>query len=409
VFFVALSCTHAIPFIGRSWLDGARHMLMRHRNLRAGATARRRGFVLVTMAATAAAVFGVVGLAVDIGRMFITKNELQVYCDAAAVAAAMQLDGSTAGLGRARSAIIAFPNKWNFGTTAVTGATAAFAMDATGPWVASPNPASAYSYAQVTAAALVPLYFLPLVTAQSTFNVTAVGAAGQIPIRSLGRGISPYTAVSTKSGATNFGLVVGNSYSIHWPTYNGNRSGCGPSNPGRCFNSDPCPGDDIDSQMAVVNNWATKYHGYWGSNSNSVIAAQVLNTIQMAPVAMGDNIDSLLTAGNKQSEAGILDERASQDTNTDDDTPAAYLASSNHNGRRLLPVAIVNPVDPDHTIVIGFGQFLLQANGSPSNYYKKNSNGNSPYCATYAGPYNVGSTAIGAGGDTGAASVRLVQ
>ena len=75
-------------------------MLMRHRNLRAGATARRRGFVLVTMAATAAAVFGVVGLAVDIGRMFITKNELQVYCDAAAVAAAMQLDGSTAGLGR---------------------------------------------------------------------------------------------------------------------------------------------------------------------------------------------------------------------------------------------------------------------------------------------------------------------
>jgi hypothetical protein len=72
-------------------------------------------------------------------------------------------------------------------------------------------------------------------------------------------------------------------------------------------------------------------------------------------------------------------------------------------------VAIVDPVDPTHTTVIGFGQFLLQANGSPSNYYKKNTNGNSPYCALYVGPYTIGSSDPGTGGSTGAASVRLVQ
>jgi hypothetical protein len=46
----------------------------------------RRGFVLVTMALTAVALFGVLGLAVDIGRIFIAKNETQAYCDAAAPA-----------------------------------------------------------------------------------------------------------------------------------------------------------------------------------------------------------------------------------------------------------------------------------------------------------------------------------
>ena len=42
-----------------------------------------RGFVLVTMALGAVAVFGCLGLAVDLGRMYIVKNEAQSYADAA--------------------------------------------------------------------------------------------------------------------------------------------------------------------------------------------------------------------------------------------------------------------------------------------------------------------------------------
>jgi hypothetical protein len=370
---------------------------------------RRRGFVLVTMALVAAGVFGVVGLAVDIGRMFIAKNEVQVYCDSAAVAAALVLDGTSTGLARAGSAVTASTNKWNFGTAGVSGPSVTFATSAAGPWIASPNPASGYSYAQVTASAPVQLYFLPLVTGQSIFAVTASAAAAQVPITSLSRGLAPYTAVSTNTTGPDFGLVSGNSYTIHWPTYNGNRHGCSQGAPDSCFNSPPCPGDPSDSQWAVVSNWGSQYHGYWGSNSASEIAAEVMNTVQLAPLAIGDNLDSLLTPGNKQSEAGYLDQRASQDTNTSDATPSAYLASASHNGRRLLPAAIVDPVDPTHTTVIGYGQFLLQANGSPSDYYKKNTNGNSPYCAMYVGPYNIGSPDPGTGGSTGASSVRLIQ
>jgi hypothetical protein len=139
------------------------------------------------------------------------------------------------------------------------------------------------------------------------------------------------------------------------------------------------------------------------------MAAAVLDGIQSAPLGIGDNLDSLLTQGNKQSEARYLDQRASQDTDTSNNTASSYLANSGHNGRRLLAVAIANPVDPTHTNVIGFGLFLLLSNGSPSDYYQRNGTGNDPYCAVYVGPYNIGSAGPGAGGSTGASSVRLVE
>jgi hypothetical protein len=220
--------------------------------------------------------------------------------------------------------------------------------------------------------------------------------------------VAPFTAVSTNNTPPTFGLITGNSYDIHWPTYNGNRAGC-KIDSSKCFNSPPCPGETAASEAAVVANWGPQYHGYWGSNSGSTIGAEVMDAIQLAPVAVGTNLDPLLTAGNKQSEAGYLDQRASQDTDTVDNTVSSYLANSLHNGRRLLPLAIVDPVDPTHTNVIGFGVFLLLANGAPSDYYTKNGNGNSPYCALYAGPYNIGSVSPGTGGSTGASAVRLVE
>src|SRR5438046_725991 len=56
-----------------------------------GRYGQQRGFVLITMAVAAVALIGVVGVAVDMGRMFIAKNETQSYCDAAALAAALAL------------------------------------------------------------------------------------------------------------------------------------------------------------------------------------------------------------------------------------------------------------------------------------------------------------------------------
>ncbi|HTD43841.1 MAG TPA: pilus assembly protein TadG-related protein, partial [Bryobacteraceae bacterium] len=64
-------------------------------------TVRRRqkqsGFVLITMAAACIAMLGALGLAVDMGRIFIAKSETQAYVDAQAIAAALQLDGTSTG------------------------------------------------------------------------------------------------------------------------------------------------------------------------------------------------------------------------------------------------------------------------------------------------------------------------
>src|SRR5262245_16023984 len=79
---------------------------------------RQRGFVLITMGVAAVALFGALGMAVDLGRMFIAKNETQSFCDAAALAAALQLDGTTNGITKAQSAVSNSTNKWGLGSTA---------------------------------------------------------------------------------------------------------------------------------------------------------------------------------------------------------------------------------------------------------------------------------------------------
>lgn len=372
---------------------------------------RKRGFVLVTMAVAAIALIGMLGLAVDVGRMFIAKNETQNYCDSAALAAALALDGTLSGIANAQNAVTNSANAWNLNTATVKNPVVTFATSLSGPFVASPSPADGYNVARVSATVAMQLYFIPVMVAQTTANVASSATAAQVALTSIPRGLAPYTVVSTNTTGPNFGLVVGNSYDIQWPQYNSTRAGCSAQNPSRCFNSSPCAGDGAATQAAVVSNWGASTSGYWGSNSNSIIQREVLDVIQIQQIVVGDNIAPLLSNGTKASEAGYLDQRASQDTDTTDNTPSSYFAAV-HNFRRLLGVPIVDPVDPTHTNVIGFGQFLLMANGpGPSNYYSnpKITNGNDPYCAIYVGTFNIGGGGPGTGGTTGGARVKLVQ
>lgn len=367
-----------------------------------------RGFMLVAMSLTSIALMGVLGLSVDLGRMFIAKNETQIYCDAAALAASLALDGTTTGITRAQAAISGSDNKWNLGTTTISNAVVTFATTSAGPWVANPSPAAAYGYVKVSAAVSVKLYFLPIVVTQDAQSVSSSSSAGQVPISLFRRGLAPYTVVSTNTTGPNFGLTKGSLYDIQWPAYNSTRANCSPSNPDRCFISSPCSGESTASKAAVVSSWGASIDGYWGSTSNSIIQQEILDVIQQEDVDIGTNLTPLLTSGNKASQAGYLDQRVSQDNNSTDNLLSAYL-SNPHNGRRLIAVPIVNPVSVTQTIVIGYGMFLLSTNGSPSDTYVKDTNGNEPFCAAYAGTFTVGSIYPGVGGSTGGSAVKLVQ
>ena len=87
------------------------------------------------MALSAVALCGVLGMAVDIGKMFIAKNETQTYCDSAAIAAALMLDGTTNGIANAQTAVANSPNTWNLNTSAISNPTITFATTTSGPVV----------------------------------------------------------------------------------------------------------------------------------------------------------------------------------------------------------------------------------------------------------------------------------
>lgn len=129
------------------------------------------GFVLIAMSVTMLLLLGVMGMAFDFGRIYIARNEAQVFTDAAAMAAASKLDGTDAGLDRARQAVRRLPGRWNLGTRSFTGVVVEFSPDK-------------QSWARVTAPDnQVEITFLRAVGGPEVFTVPAHSVAASKPVR----------------------------------------------------------------------------------------------------------------------------------------------------------------------------------------------------------------------------------
>src|SRR6266404_1035331 len=185
------------------------------------------GYVLVTMAGTSFALLAGLGLAVDIGRMFIAKNETQAYCDSAAMAATLRLNGASTGITAATNAVANSTNSWNLDTAAITNYTVDFATSATGPWSTNPGSPADFRFVRVQATVPVQMFFLPAVVPKQSQDVSSITIAAQIPEN--------------------------------------------------CFVSPPCSGDSASSKAAVTQYWGASINGYWGSNANSTIDQEVLD------------------------------------------------------------------------------------------------------------------------------------
>src|SRR5882672_3007545 len=160
---------------------------MRYKLVLSRRSSSERGFTLLASGVCSVALIAAAGLAVDIGRMYITKNEAQTYSDAAAISASIELDGTADGLNRADAAVAASTNTWNFATTGFSGTVTEFSADGLTGWATSASAAPATSrYARVTAiVGNVPLFFLPVVGAATssigfTTTVKASAVAGQV-------------------------------------------------------------------------------------------------------------------------------------------------------------------------------------------------------------------------------------
>ncbi len=381
---------------------------VRHKN-------KESGFTLITAGLMSVGLIGVTGIGVDLGRMYIAKNEAQAFADAAALTAAQYLDGTAAGLANARTFAGQVADKWNLNTKSVTDYTVDFSLYSSTnnfAWVTNPNPAANYSVARVVARVQLPLTFIRVVWPNSKAPISATAVGAQAPKTSWKQGVFPFSPFahlfdlatnpcdnsgSVGSRDCTSGLVVGEQYTLRWPS-NPN-AGSGKSG----GNTNMCPGDQVSGQTIVdmANAAGGSERGFIEDTSASLIAQTIIDDYQSVTRTVGELVT--MTGGAKQSQGDSLDTRIQQDINTTASNSTQYF-SNPHNNRRVVACLINdgNLVNGNQYRAIEMGAFLLL----PMAQY--GTGGNQSWCAEYLGPYVQGAKGRGAGG-TGGYVVRLVQ
>jgi uncharacterized membrane protein len=124
---------------------------------------------------------GLAGLGIDIGRMYVIRAELQSFTDAAALSAAMELNGTDSGLARARTGagrLAAGPHamRWDMGTQPITNIATSFSPD-NKTWQEQPKQTGDYRYVRVVASEPAPVIFLRLFQPLSSTTVAAASVA----------------------------------------------------------------------------------------------------------------------------------------------------------------------------------------------------------------------------------------
>jgi len=143
----------------------------------------QKGFVLIGMSVGVLLLLASLGMAFDFGRIYIARNEAQIFTDAAALTAALKLDGTSSGIDAAREAVNQLPNRWSMGTRPFTGIVVEFSTDGK-RWDAAPKDAAPLIFARVTAPANdVEITFLRAVGGPESFTVPAHSVAATGPVR----------------------------------------------------------------------------------------------------------------------------------------------------------------------------------------------------------------------------------
>ena len=124
---------------------------------------------------------GLAALSIDIGRMYVIRAELQAFTDAAALSAAMELNGTASSLTRARAGagrLADGPNamRWDMGTQPITNITTSFSPD-NKTWQEQPKQAVDYHFVRVVASEPAPVIFLRLFQPLSSTTVAAASVA----------------------------------------------------------------------------------------------------------------------------------------------------------------------------------------------------------------------------------------
>lgn len=373
---------------------------MRRRRSRLGAT---QVYVAILMGTV---LFGFLGFAVDLGRLYLIRGELNAAAEAMALAAGQELIGTNAAADLAQSAVdlaqvagAGNDNRFDFGANAVGGEGAlaseigdlelfAAYNDAVGGDTGTTAGASDARYVRVRVRADAPLTFWQLLPARAaTTSIETAAVAGISQALCTACGIEPIAIVPLDaSDSTDFGFLRGTRYTLY--------SQCTGPAPGQLAGSagsiqytllDRALEDSSDTDQQVFrllaggipapafpvseeSNLACPTIGTTELRMAAVSAA-ACNAANRGPIAR-DALCGLNTRFTPTPHASCepitdvatLVESYSQDTNVDsiDD----YLEYDG-NRRRILTVALVDSIPLNaatEMLVLGFRQFLLEPN-----------------------------------------------
>jgi Flp pilus assembly protein TadG len=396
---------------------------------------REKGYMTLVVSLSLLVMIGAAGIAIDLGRIYYVKSELQSFCDSGSIYATLQLDGTQAGITAARNAVARVQSilKWQFSTQPVPpeNITVTFARGASGDpntpdnatWTANPIDPSGYRFAKVDAWVATPLSFmsafnllmrdrgnavntsstLPLIGTAfvgntNTIRVSANSSSSQQMIVTYPVGLLPFSPVAwAPTTPDDFGLNPGTLYTLRYPSKGGQNK------------MNVCPGD-IDAPW--VGNLPSQDRGYWGDTSAAALRGEIIDNEQVQSLQIGDVVP--MVGGNKNTEGDALATRVWEDSDPVSATFAEYISHQSGNGRRIVGV----PINSGPTVVapytqpfvaVGIGAFFLL---TPDKYTSVT--GSDPICAEYIGPFVQGMLRGGAGqtsesGSTGGYIARLVQ
>lgn len=404
---------------------------------------RERGVVVIVFALAAFTLMSTLGLGTDLARMYVAKNELQNFTDAASIAAAAKLDGTAAGLTAATTAATGNVNKWGFGAQSAGSVTVDFAQALAGPYQTAPGVATGYRFVRVSANGGVPLYFmgmLPGVGFSRTVGARSVAGQGAVP--GLGDGVIPFSPDSHDPAdpTGNYGFLLGRKYTLKYDKKVGNPPagtyltsidgvdliGCDADMAAGATGFQP--GETSNSERGYID--LANLTPLDGGGGAALIRNAILSAVSFQDEIVPFMYNVVPQPGQIQTEIDALNERVASDTDTT--TPAYYLspqtasgvptqevmnstyrdATTYHvdpsvplgNGRRIVIAPVNDPMAAG--LVIGFGAFLLPPNPcaevtvGPKKYY--------PCCGEYIGAGTVpGGGSAGSGG--GAYRIMLFQ
>jgi Flp pilus assembly protein TadG len=381
------------------------------------------------------AIFGLMGFAFDLGRLFLIRGELHQAANAMALAAASQMTGATSSaldnMNRAANQALndTNGNRFNFGSTTIPPGTitcfSSLADASTNNTGATTDCGSAQPlFVQATVSVNAPLLFWSLLPGGETRTTTVASyaVAGMSAPLCTGCGIVPLAALAPDtSGADtdNWGFTAGNLYTFYYSC-----SGAAPA----AITGTAVPyvvlnrvNPDLDESDQMFRQGAQGLSGSTTVTTNPSACVAAPST-PISCVNIGDveqiPISGLATplacsaatppTDSANALCGLymrLDANppgACQTGVTDfgtistayrPDTDLTYLTDASAyvgNGRRILTVPIVNAMPTDTTCgsmtVVAFRQFLLEPNadGTPLNPIDQNSRFVALYLGTAA-------------------------